>query len=72
MKNDAYEIALNPKYDGYQGALGSMMYNIFDEKTVSGAIATSKAGANENEVLVQELHIPAIKKFKTRKVYAWF
>ena len=35
----------------------------------SRTIARSKAGANVNEVLAQELHKPVIKKFKRRKVY---
>ena len=33
---------------------------------------TSKAGMNVNEVLVQELHKPVIKKLKRRKVYSRF
>ena len=49
-----------------------MVYKIFDEKTKSGAKAKSKAGANVNEVLAQELHKPVIKKFKKRKAYARF
>ena len=35
LKNRAYEIARNPKYDGYQGALESMVYKSFDKKTGS-------------------------------------
>ena len=41
MKNSAYEIALNPQYDGYQRELASIIYTFFDKKTVSGA--TDKA-----------------------------
>ena len=32
LKNRAYEIVLNLKYDGYQGGLGSMVYRFFDKK----------------------------------------
>ena len=32
VKNRAYEIVLNLKYDGYQGGLGSMVYRFFDKK----------------------------------------
>ena len=32
MKDRAYEIARNRGYDGYQGALASMVYKIFDKK----------------------------------------
>ena len=54
----------------YQRALASMVYKLlasmickfFDEKTRSGAIATSKAGGNVNEQLAEELHKPVFKK----------
>ena len=32
LKDKAYEIARNPKYDGYQRAFASMTYNCFDRK----------------------------------------
>ena len=41
----------------------------FEKKIRSGGRATSKTGANVNEVLTQELHKPLIKEFKRRKVY---
>ena len=44
LNDRTYEIALNPKYNGYQTELASMMYHFFDKKTVS--IATSKWGPN--------------------------
>ena len=30
LRNSAYDIASNPKYDGYQRGLDSMVYNFFD------------------------------------------
>ena len=66
MKDRAYEIALNPKYDGYQRRLASMMYKYFDKK-IGSALR-----ANVNEVLAQELHKLVIEKLKRRKVYASF
>ena len=36
LKDRAYEIATNWKYDGYQRALASMVYTFFDKKTGSG------------------------------------
>ena len=30
--NKAFNIAKNPKYDGYQRGLASMIYNFFDKK----------------------------------------
>ena len=44
--------------------LASLVYKFFDKKT--------GLGANVNEVLVQELNKPVIKKSKRRKVYARF
>ena len=64
LKNRTYEIAINPKYDGYQKVLASMVSKIFDKKT--------GAGATVNEVLGHELGKTVIKKLKRRKVYARF
>ena len=62
LKNKAFKIACDPKYDGYQKGLPSMVYNFFDKK--SGII-------NElNYQLANELHKPIIRKFKKRKVYS--
>ena len=53
MKDRAYKIAINPRYDGYQRGLASMVFKVLDKKKGSGAIATSKAGASANEELAQ-------------------
>ena len=50
-------IAQNPKYDGYQRRLASMVYKFFDKKTTSGM--------NVNEV--QELHKHWLNKLKGKK-----
>ena len=57
IKKRAYEIAINPKYDGYQRTLASMVYRIFDKKNGLEV----KASANEDPA--QELHKPVIKKY---------
>ena len=38
MHDKAFNIAKNPKYDGYQRGLASMVYNFFDKITSGGAI----------------------------------
>ena len=38
LKDKAFEIAKNPKYDGYQRELASMVYKIFDKKSSTSAI----------------------------------
>ena len=37
LRDKAFNIAKNPKSDGYQRGLASMVYNIFDKKTAGGA-----------------------------------
>ena len=32
IRNNAYDIASNPKYDGYQRGLASLVYKFFDSK----------------------------------------
>ena len=59
LTDRAYETARNHKYHGYQRALASMIYKIFDEKTGSEV--------SVNEELAEELHKPIIKKIKRRK-----
>ena len=57
LRDKAYNIAKNPKYDEYQRGLGSMVYNSFDKKTSSRAIAMP-----QNEQLAEELHKLIIRK----------
>ena len=62
-KNKAFDIAKDPKYDGYQRGLASMVYKFFDSK-VSGSGAKLMP---QNEQLANELHKPIIRKFEKRK-----
>ena len=63
LKNRAFDIAKDPKYDGYQRGLASMVYKFFDSK-VSGSSAKL---IPENEQLANELHKLIIRKFEKRK-----
>ena len=38
LRDKAFNIAKNPKYDGYQRRLASMVYNIFDQKSAGGGV----------------------------------
>ena len=74
LKNKAFDIAKDPKYDGYQRGLTSMVYKFFDSKVAS---PDKKSVVNikitpQNEQLAEELHKPIIRKFKKRKVYSTF
>ena len=60
LKDKAYEIANNPKYDGYQRKLASMVYKIFDKKSKGSGI---KNETKKNEQLANELQKPIIRIF---------
>ena len=38
MERLAYNIASNPKYDGYQRVLASAVYKFFDKKSIGSGI----------------------------------
>ena len=58
FKNKAFTIASNPKYEGYQRGLTSMIYNFFDKKSNGSGIAKES-----NYQLENEFHKPIIKNF---------
>ena len=69
LKDKAFAIASNPKYDGYERGLASMIYKFFDKKSKGSGI---KNKIKENQQLANELHKLIIRKFKNRKVYSSF
>ena len=88
LREKVFNIAKNPKYDGYQRELASMVYKFFDKKT-SATSAWSKTSAKRanrnkfsgsgiknknilNKEVAEELHKPIIRKFKKRKVHSPF
>ena len=67
LRDKAYNIAINPEYDGYQRGLVSMVYKFFDKKSMGSGIVR-----NSSSILADELHKPVIKKLNKRKVYSQF
>ena len=67
LRDKAFKIASDPKYDGYQRGLASMVYKFFDKKSSGSGVATEP-----NYQLANELHRLIIRKFKRRKVYSSF
>ena len=59
LKNKAIKIASNPKSNGYERGLASMVYKFFDKNPKGSGIKN-------------ELHKPIIRKFKKRKVCSNF
>ena len=76
LRDKAYNIASNPKYDGYQRGLASMVYKFFDKKSMgSGTVEPSsleRIVKDSSLILADELHKPVIKKNNKRKVYSQF
>ena len=67
LRDKVFKIANDPKYNGYQRGLASMVYKFFDKKSSGSGIVNEP-----NYQLANELHKPAIRKFKKRKVQSSF
>ena len=69
LRDKAFNIAKNPKYNRYQRGLVSMVYKVFDKKMFGSSI---KNGNMSDQWLAEELHKPITKKVKKRKVQTRF
>ena len=69
MRDKAFNIAKNPKYDGYQRGLASMIYKLLIKKTSGGTV---KNEIMCNKELAEELHKLIIRKLKKQKVYSTY
>ena len=67
LRDKVFKIASDPKYDGYQRGLASMVYNFFDKKSSGSGVANES-----NYHLASELHKQIICKFKRRKFHSSF
>ena len=67
LRDKAFKIASDPKYDGYQRGLASMVYKFFDKKSSGSGVASEP-----NYQLANELHRQIIIKLKRQKVYSSF
>ena len=59
LRDKAFNIAKDPKYNGYQKGFASMVYKLFNRKTAGSGIKSMP----QNEQLAEELHKPIIRKF---------
>ena len=59
LRDKAFKIASDPKYDGYQRGLVSMVHRFFDKNSSGSGIANEP-----NYQLADEFHKPIIKKIK--------
>ena len=53
LRDKAFNIAKNPKYNGYQRGLDSMVYKYFDKKSKDSGVNVE---VKLNEQLAKELH----------------
>ena len=67
LRDRAFEIASNPKYDGYQRGLASLVYTFFDKIS-----SESSVDPEPNYQLANELHRQIIQIFKRKKAYSSF
>ena len=65
LRDKAFKIASDPKYDGYKRGLASMVYKFFDKKSSGSGVDTEP-----NYQLANEIHRQIIRIFKRRKVYS--
>ena len=64
LRDKAFKITSDPKYDGYQRELGSIVYKFFDKKSALLNKSSGRGIANEpNYQFTNELHKPIIRSF---------
>ena len=66
LKDKAFKIASDPKYNGYQKGLASMVYKFLDKNSNWSGISASLANKSANEPnyqLANELHKTIIRNF---------
>ena len=66
LRDKAFKIVSDPKYDGYQRGIALMVYKFFDKMS-----SVSVVGTEPNYQLANEFHRQIISKFKRRKVYSY-
>ena len=67
LRDKAFEVASDPKYDGYQRGLASRVYKFFDKKSSGSGVA-----AEPNYQLAVEIYRQITRKFKRKKAYSSF
>ena len=74
LRDKTFNIAKNPKYNGYQRILALMVHKFFDKKSSSANTSGGAAkGENmSNQEVAKELHKPIIRKFEKLKVRSSF
>ena len=69
LRDKASNIAKDPKYDGYQRGLSSMVNKFLDKKA---SVSGTENENISNKELAEELQKPIIRNFNKRKVHSPF
>ena len=64
LRDKAFNIAKNPKYNGYQSGLALMVYKYFDKKSSGGGVKSQNMLKQQS---AEELHKRIIRKFENSK-----
>ena len=64
--NKTFKIAKDPRYDGYQRGLASIIYKLFDKKNSASGIKNENIS---NKELAKESDKPMIRRFSKREVH---
>ena len=62
LRDKTFNIAKNPKYDGYQRGLASMVYNFFDKKSTGSGVNTHENNKRPLD-LAEDLHETVVRKY---------
>ena len=71
LRDQVLNTAKDPKYDGYQRGLASMIYKLFGKKSKGSGVSTlgnisAIKSTPQNEQLGEEFHKPIIRTFKKK------
>ena len=72
LRDKSFDIAKNPKYDGYQRRLASMIFARSETIAMRDKSACGRGIKNENipkKELAEEMHKPIIRKFERRRAH---
>ena len=69
LSDKSFDIAKNPKFDGYQRGLSSVAYKFFEKEIYGSAIKHENIS---NKQLAEELQKPIIRKFNKRNAHSAF
>ena len=73
LRDKAFNIAKNPKCDGYQRGLASVVYKFFEKNSKGSGVGNNEIKQNRHPLdlsalqLAEKLHKPVVRKLKKEK-----